>query len=524
LFYWDGTRWTHEPGTGPKPRAPRSRLRRIGDWILTVAALIGLMAVALPFDPVNAKTPSISVAPGTGLVGDAVTVTGTGFAPHSQLQLTWDQSPASVPLLTSNGQGRFTVQFTIPSAALGPHTVAAMATSSTGGGRPPKSNVARTLIVGATFTVVSALSVSPSSAATPILAPTATPQGTAAPLPTATPRPTATPSSTATPVPPAPTPVPATPVPATPVPATPVPQSSAAKLLFGLGPEVDGAKDASLTLNAPVRLMSMWWNTTNDANGWLTDAYHRSMFASQYALGRSIHLISWANGRADGTFEESSFSTPRGTACGRSYPLSDQYLLDLDRVIDAVSGSGQLYVTLFTEFQTYPCLDNAWFASAQVTNYYKALQDRYMVAMQHIHARNAAAKVSLGWGGWQWGWDDPALGGGRSLVPYFADLMRASDFQSFQSMMNGGNGNADDIQQMTEILNDYGPVMLAHYQPNNGDCVTFASDVHAIFTDQYMADVVGRGLFAFSFMEDNCLDQDPTLYQFVKDAVIRYGR
>jgi hypothetical protein len=66
--------------------------------------------------------------------------------------------------------------------------------------------------------------------------------------------------------------------------------------------------------------------------------------------------------------------------------------------------------------------------------------------------------------------------------------------------------------------------MLAHYQPNNGDCVTFASDVHSIFTDQYMADVVGRGLFAFSFMEDNCLDQDPTLYQFVKDAVIRYGR
>jgi hypothetical protein len=520
LIYWDGYRWTHEPGKGPPPaRAPRSRPRRIGDWILTLAAIIGLMAVVLPFDAATAKTPSITVAPGSGVVGVQVTVSGSGFASRAQLQLTWDGTSTGAAI-TSTNQGRFSVALTVPSASMGPHTVAAMEVSSTGGGRPLKSSTARTLIVAATFTVVSVVSASPSSAATPIATPTTAPLVSASPAATATPRPSTTPGPTVTPTPSSG----ATATPAPTATAAPTATPAIPHLLFGLGPEVDGAKDSQLTLNAPVRLMSMWWNTTNDANGWLTDAYHRSMYASQYALGRSIHLISWANGRPDGTFEESPFSTQYGVACGRPYPLSDQYLLDLDRVIDAVSGSGQLYVTLFTEFQTYPCLDNAWLASAQVTNYYRALQDRYMVAMQHIHARNPNAKVSLGWGGWQWGWDDPALGGGRSLVPYFANLMRASDFQSFQSMMNGGNGNADDIQQMTELLNDYGPVMLAHYQPNNGDCVTFASDVHTIFTDQYMADVVGRGLFAFSFMEDNCLNQDPTLYQFVKDAVIRYGR
>lgn len=517
MIYWNGYRWTHEPGKGPVARAPRSRLRRIADWILTLAALIGLLAVGLPFDAASAKTPSITVAPGSGLVGTEVAVSGSGFSPHIQLRLVWDGSATGVPVVTSNGQGKFAVGLTVPSATMGPHTVAAMDVSSGGVGRPPKSSAARTLIVAATFTVLSAVSASPSVAETPVAAPTTAPQITASPTATAAPLATVQPPS------PTATAAPSSAATTTPAP-TAVPPATVPRLLFGLGPEVDGAKDSQLTLNAPVRLMSMWWNTSDDANGWLTDAYHRSMYASQYALGRSIHLISWANGRADGTFDESSFSTARGTACGRPYPLSDQYLQDLDRVIDSVSGPGQLYVTLFTEFQTYPCLDNAWLASTQVTTYYRALQDRFLVAVQHIHARNPTAKVSLGWGGWQWGWDDPALGGGRSLVPYFADVMRASDFQSFQAMMNGGNGNVDDIQQMTELLNDYGPVMLAHYQPNNGDCVTFGSDIHSIFTDQYMADLVGRGLFAFSFMEDNCLDKDAAVYQFVKDAVIRYGR
>jgi hypothetical protein len=509
LFYWDGTRWTHEPGTGPKPRASRSRLRRIGDWILTLAALIGLMAVALPFDPVNAKTPSISVAPGTGLVGDAVTITGTGFAPHSQVQLTWDQTPTSDPLLTSNGQGRFTVQFTIPSAALGPHTVAAMATSSTGGGRPPKSNATRTLVVGATFMVVSALSVSPSSAATPILTPTATPQVSAAP-PNATPNATATPLPASTPTP-NPTPV------STPAPViTPAPVA-VPHLLFGLGQEADGALRSTLVAAAPVRMLSSWFNGPNDLS-WITN-WKYDLVPAAYASGYALHLIVWSGGGSPTTF-----STAYGTACGQPYPLSDRFLGDMQQLAQTFAGptSSRLYVTLFTEFQTYPCSANEWNPNPQVNAYYRALKDRYLAAVAVFHTYAPNSRVSLGWGGWQSRWDNPTTGGGRSMFQYFADVMRASDFQSFQAMQ--GDSNVNDVLGMTSILGAYGPVMVAHYGPDGGSQPVFDADVHTMLTDSYLSQVTAAGLFAWSFMDDRGATATTTEFNFVTTAISRYAQ
>ena len=518
MFYWDGERWAHEPGTKPIRRASRSRLRRISDWILTVAAALGLLALALPFASVDAKTPSISVAPGAGLVGDAIAVAGTGFAPHTQLQLTWDESPTSVPLMTSNGQGQFTASFTIPSASVGPHTVAAMEVSATGGGRLPKSTRAGTLIVAVSFSVYSAIaSVGPASAITSSPMPTVSPQVTATPLPTASPQVTATPLPTASPgvsATPLPTVTPVAPTP-TPVPATPVPLSSSLpKLLFGLGPEVDSAAVARLTRETPINLLSAWYNGPGDL-GWITDAYHQSMYDQQYATGRSLHLIVWTGD------PEGAVSTKYGPACGRAYPLSDRFLTDMKQVAGAFAGSGTLYVTLFTEFQTYPCTDNAWNPNAAVNTYYRALKDRYLEARQVIQQSAPNARVSLGWGGWQTRWDDPAIGGGRSMFSYFADVMAASDFQSFQAMQS--DTNVADITAMVNVLNDYGPVMLAHYKPNNGSQVVYDADLATMLTDSYLTKLTGAGLFAWSFMDQAILTASETSYQFVKAAVLRYG-
>jgi len=503
LFYWDGTRWTHEPGSGPKPRASRSRLRRIGDWLLTIAAVLGLLAVAFPFDPVSAKTPSISVAPGVGLVGDTVTVAGSGFAPHSELQLAWDGSPSGVSLLASNGQ--FTTQFTIPTAPLGTHTVAAMAISSTGGGRPPKSSVARTLVVGATFTVVSALNVSPSSAATPILTPTATPQVTAAPPnATATPLPTAIPTPNPTP---APTPAPVT----TPAPVA-VPH-----LLFGLGQEADGALRSSLVAAAPVHMLSSWFNGPNDL-AWITN-WKYDLVPAAYASGRALHLIVWSGGGAPTTF-----STAYGTACGQPYPLSDRFLGDMQQLAQTFAGpaSSRLYVTLFTEFQTYPCSANEWNPNPQVNAYYRALKDRYLAAVAVFHTYAPNSRVSLGWGGWQTRWDNPATGGGRSMFQYFADVMRASDFQSFQAMQ--GDSNVNDVLAMTTTLGAYGPVMLAHYGPDGGSQAVFDADVHTMLTDSYLSQATAAGLFAWSFMDDRGSTATTSEFNFVTAAISRYAQ
>jgi hypothetical protein len=415
-------------------------------------------------------------------------------------------------VITSTTQGRFSVALTLPSATMGPHTVATMDVTSSGGGRPPKSTATRTLIVAATFTVVSAVTASPSNAATPTGTPSNDPQITSSPAVTASPAPTVPPAVSATALPssaPAATPA-AT---ATPAP-TATPASTVPHLLFGLGPEVDSAKDARLTQEAPVGFLSAWYNGPGDL-GWMTDAYHQSMYDQQYGRGRALHLIVWT-GDAEG-----AVSTAYGPACGRAYPLSDRFLSDMKQLAGAFAGSGTLYVTLFTEFQTYPCTDNAWSPNAATNNYYRALKDRYLEARTVIRQSAPNARVSLGWGGWQTRWDDPATGGGRSMFSYFADVMAASDFQSFQAMQS--DTNVTDITAMVNALNNYGPVMLAHYKPNNGSQVVYDSDVATMLTDTYLARLTGAGLFAWSFMDQANLDASETTYQFVKAAVLRYG-
>ena len=60
----------------------------------------------------------------------------------------------------------------------------------------------------------------------------------------------------------------------------------------------------------------------------------------------------------------------------------------------------------------------------------------------------------------------------------------------------------------------------------NDHDATFLSDVSAMMTDNYLREVTGYGLFAWSWMDDDNFDgpEEATQYQIVKDAVLRYGR
>jgi len=289
------------------------------------------------------------------------------------------------------------------------------------------------------------------------------------------------------------------------------------RLLFGIGPEANIARATPLARQAPVRMLTSWYNGPGDLDwmaGWRTSEVPRA-----YAAGYRLHLIVYSGD------PEGPIGTRYGQACGRPYPLSGRFLDDMERlarIFAGAAGGARLYVSLFTEFQTYPCSDNAWSADPAATAYYRALKDRYRATMAIFHRRAPNARVSLSWGGWQARWDDPGTGAGRSLFRRFADVLAASDFQSFQAMAN--EGNTGDIRAMVRILGAYGPVMLAHYKPDNGSGAVFEADLRAILTNRYLAEVTRHGLFAMSFMDGANLAASSELRGLARAGVRQYGR
>ena len=237
-----------------------------------------------------------------------------------------------------------------------------------------------------------------------------------------------------------------------------------------------------------------------------------------YAQGKSLQLIVWTGS------DEVTLATKYGPACGRSYPFSSSFESDMQELATIFSGSGPLYVSMFTEFQTYPCKDNIWQGNE---NYFSALKDQYRVAQRIFKTYAPNAQLSLTWGGWQGSWDDPGRGGGASLLPHFADVMNASDFQSFQAM--DSHSNVADIKTMTRLLHGYGvgahnKVMVAHYKPDNQSQVTWQTDLDAIFVPDVMAGLQQNGLFAFSFMDEQNINASEASYQQAKQIVSTYGQ
>ena len=214
-------------------------------------------------------------------------------------------------------------------------------------------------------------------------------------------------------------------------------------------------------------MYSSWYNGPKDLDWmryWYTSGFIRHTI---YGTGRAAHLIIWSD-------------VPNATspACGRPYPVSTDILSDMQTLATYWAGSAAdppLYVTLFTEFQTYPCQESQW---SGAEDYYALLKVRMLQIRDIFHQYAPNAKVSIGWGGWQARWDDPASGAGRSLIPHFADVMRQMDFQSVQLMHD--DGNIDDARDMVAALGAFGPVMVAHYKPEGSDDSRFHDDLAAI--------------------------------------------
>ncbi len=327
-----------------------------------------------------------------------------------------------------------------------------------------------------------------------------------------TPTLTLTPLATATPTLPVTPILPSTPSSTTTLQLTQSLQSQTPKMNFGMGPEADQALQTRLVKETPVKMLTSWFNGSHDLS-WIMNWKH-DLIPQLYTKNYMLHLVTFTD------YPEIPLQTPYGPACGREYPLTTKMLDDMKKLAQTFAGSGELYVTLFTEFQTYPCEDNTWVGNE---NYYKTLKDQYRAAKQVFKEYAPNAKVGISWGGWISRWDDPSKGAGRSLIPYFDDILKESDITAFQAMESGTN--VEDIRSMSKILGAYGkPIILSHYKPDNGSQTTFDADVKTVFTDDFLREITGYGLFAYSFMDNVNVSNSEATYQFIKSAIVKYQK
>lgn len=290
------------------------------------------------------------------------------------------------------------------------------------------------------------------------------------------------------------------------------PAKSSSKILFGIGSQAGPAMDFRLVKEAPVHMLTSWYNGPKDLE-WMS-VQKNDLIPRLYAKGYIVHLVTWTD------LPENTIETPYGSACGRPYPVSTQVVEDMRRLAQIYNGDGPLYVSLFTEFQTYTCTDNNWIGNE---NYWQTLKDNFRKIKDAFHQYAPQSKVALSWGGWQSGYDDTVNKGGRSLFPYFADILKESDFADFQAMES--DTNIQEMLAMTSILGAYGkPVMLSHYKPSSGSQEVFDNDMRKLFTDEVIQQLTRNGLFAFSFMDDENINNSETSYQLVKNGVQKYGK
>ncbi len=293
---------------------------------------------------------------------------------------------------------------------------------------------------------------------------------------------------------------------------TPVPVSPSGKILFGIGSQAGPAIDFRLVKEAPVHMLTSWYNGTKDLE-WM-QVQKNDLIPRLYKNKYVVHLITWTD------LPENEIQTPYGPACGRPYPVSDQVVEDMKQLAQIYNGPGPMYVTLFTEFPSFTCVDNNWNGNE---NYWKSLMDNFRKIKNNFHLYAPQSKVALSWGGWLNRYDDKTNQGGRSLFPYFADVMRESDFTAFQTMES--DSNVQDMIEMTRILGAYRkPVMLAHYKPSSGSHDVFDNDMRLLFTDNVIDQLMKNGLFAFSFMDNELINNSETSYQLVKNGIAKYGK
>jgi hypothetical protein len=256
------------------------------------------------------------------------------------------------------------------------------------------------------------------------------------------------------------------------------------EILWGLGDQLDGALSSDLYRQAPIGMVTSWYNGSSDLD-WMAGYRQGSTMSDLYGQGKAQELVVYLAGDPQ-------------------YAVSARFQDDIVALTEIFRGNGPhygpLYVVLFSELETY----------SSNPAYFALLERAYLRAMQAIHATYNQAKVALGLGGYAW---PEAPGAGRDLSAW-DDALRASDVVATQMMQDcatvdasGQNVVVGKLRNAVRQLGTYGrPVMISHFKVWGApECQTAAFDriVPDLFSPSSLEDLTGNGLFAFGLMADH---------------------
>lgn len=302
-----------------------------------------------------------------------------------------------------------------------------------------------------------------------------------------------------------------------PVPGVPAPGD--AKVTFGVGSQANSAMVSELARETPVSILNTWFHEPKNLiglRGWRSELVPRA-----YRDGYALHLVlaDWGEGT------ERAVDTRYGPGCGRPYALSVELLDHVRELATIFAGRPDdppLYVTVFHGVNIYACDDGWYQRSPTTTAYLRALKDQYLRIREIFHFAAPNARVSLGWQGWQANEDEPETGGGRSMFEHFADVLRASDFQSV--VMWEPRDNVEPVRKMVPALGAYGPVLVYYGNGNTIKQDVYDRDMRSLLADESLVELSGKGLFAWTFAESTMLRSNRPTMEFVKAAIRRDGR
>jgi hypothetical protein len=274
------------------------------------------------------------------------------------------------------------------------------------------------------------------------------------------------------------------------------------RILWGIGDQLSGAVESSIYRNAPVNMVTAWYNGPQDLD-WMRGYQKGSTMSDLYGQGKAIELIIWLGDHPD-------------------YAISSQFLEDARVLARTFKGNGphrgRLYVVLFSELETY----------SSDPGYFTSLKRAYRQAMAIFHQENANARVALGLGGY--GWESVP---NRNLS-LWDDAIRASDFTAVQAMQacdnerNGQNIIVPQLRSSVKQLGTYGkPVMISHFKLwGDPSCQTaaFAKFMRAVFNDRSMSALTADGLFAWNFMDDAYINKPGATHETAKRLLAAYAR
>jgi LPXTG-motif cell wall-anchored protein len=119
-----GTRealWSDDGVYGAGPSSPTEGHALYSGRIACDLQLGGQGVSGPATDPVAA----VSLSAGSGAVGDRITVTGTHFAPGTQVTFVFNSTPVTLGTATAASDGTLTFAFSVPAVPAGAHTVTA---------------------------------------------------------------------------------------------------------------------------------------------------------------------------------------------------------------------------------------------------------------------------------------------------------------------------------------------------------------------------------------------------------------